>query len=164
MKLDHIAYRVRSRDATVWFFKSLDYEIEEEFQIDFDDGSKAECMVMAPTSLQLETHEEAKLFISQGTPGSIVDEWVRERGKAGGVHHMAYEVEDVEQTMAEMSAQGIEFLSDEPLSCEGLIQVFTKPSPLTSIIYEFISYTNAERRAFCRDNIKDLMESTNDLK
>ena len=53
-----------------------------------------------------------------------------------------------------------EFTSDAPMKCEGLTQVFTKPSQLTGVIFEFI-----ERGAFgfCKENVKALMESTKDL-
>ena len=50
-----------------------------------------------------------------------------------------------------------EFLSDEPLTCPGLTQVFTKPSELTGVIYELINRTGD---GFCKDNVKGLMEST----
>ncbi len=53
-----------------------------------------------------------------------------------------------------------EFTTDEPLKCEGITQIFTKPSQLTGIIYEFI-----ERgiHGFCQENVKDLMNSTKGL-
>ena len=50
-----------------------------------------------------------------------------------------------------------EFTSKDPLKCPGLVQVFTKPSILTGIIYEFIT---REDQGFCKDNVKMLMEST----
>ena len=46
------------------------------------------------------------------------------------------------------------------MTCPGLVQVFTKPSELTGIIYELIS---REGDGFCEDNVKDLMNSTKDL-
>jgi len=53
-----------------------------------------------------------------------------------------------------------EFLSEEPMTCPGLVQVFTKPSELTGVIYELIS---REGDGFCEDNVKDLMNSTKEL-
>jgi len=52
---------------------------------------------------------------------------------------------------------GIKFLSEKPLQCPGLIQVFTEPHPVTGIIYELIE---RESQGFCKENVKDLMEST----
>ena len=53
-----------------------------------------------------------------------------------------------------------EFTTEQPLSCPGITQIFTKPSELTGVIYEFI-----ERGAhgFCKENVKSLMQSTKDI-
>ena len=50
-----------------------------------------------------------------------------------------------------------EFTSDAPMHCEGLTQVFTKPSALTGVIFEFIERGTF---GFCKENVKALMEST----
>lgn len=153
MKLDHIAYRVRDRfDAVAWFY-SLGYTEEHVFTIDFDDGTKAHCSVMVPGE------DGPEIFISDGTPDSIVDRWVKANGGVGAVHHMAYQVDDVQLTMDIMKLKGIKFLSKEPLTCPGLVQIFTEPNPLTGIIYEFINRTT---QGFCVENVKDLMTSTDD--
>jgi len=180
MRLDHIAYRTKDRYKTASFFKdSFGYSVGTEFQIKFDDGSKADCLALGPpeirhpdTSLwthhslqstphgpiKAEYHAPPEIFISDGSLGSIVGDWVEERGGVGGVHHFAYQVDDVESTMHSWRQLGYaEFLSDAPLECPGLVQVFTKPSELTGIIYELISRTG---KGFCETNVKGLMEST----
>ena len=89
-------------------------------------------------------------------------DWVAERGGIGGIHHIAYQVEDVEETMKEWQVMGYaEFYSKKPITCEdpNLVQVFTKPSELTGVIYEFI---NREGAGFCKDSVKKLMQSTSD--
>ena len=49
MRLDHIAYRTRDRRKTSEFFeKAFGYIISTEFQIEFDDASKADCLVLVP--------------------------------------------------------------------------------------------------------------------
>ena len=189
MRLDHIAYRVKNRHRTADFFKScFGYEIGAEFQIDFDDGSKAECLALSPSENRpSETidweilladapegeepdegaefysyHSPSEVFVSDGPKGSIVGDWVEERGGVGGIHHIAYQVNDVEATMKWWREKGYsEFYSDEPLKCEetGLIQVFSKPSELTGVIYEFIS-RGRDNKGFCEKNVKALMEST----
>jgi len=191
MRLDHIAYRTADRNKTAKFFiDAFGYRIQTEFDIDFSDGSKAKCIALEPPEKPkvenlhwvinqyvgnpfLDEHEVEKelfaqfhlppeIFVSDGTPDSIVGKWVERRDGVGGVHHMAYQVESVEKTMQIWKEKGYaEFASEKPLTCPGLTQVFTKPSALTGVIYEFI-----ERGAqgFCRDNVKDLMQSTKDNK
>ena len=170
MRLDHIAYRVENRHKTVQFFQeAFDYTMADEFQIDFDDGSKAQCFVLQPPEVRRMSgnlhwygnyHLPPDIFVSDGTPDSIVGQWVASRGGVGGVHHLAYEVESVEDTMKKWKEKGYaEFTTEEPLKCPDLTQCFTKPSELTGTIYEFIE-RGANSKGFCKDNVKDLMEST----
>jgi len=95
------------------------------------------------------------------TPDSIVGRWVAKRDGIGGLHHTAYQVEDVQAKMDEWKEKGYaEFTTEKPLSCPDLTQVFTKPSELTGVIYEFI---HRGKHGFCAANVKDLMTSTADL-
>jgi len=186
MRLDHIAYRVRDRQkAADFFISAFGYEIGTEFQIEFSDNTKAECMALLPPEgrhteisewevflADLDDnkikknevefhpyHAPPEIFVSDGPVGSIVGDWVEENGP--GVHHIAYQAEDVEATMHAWRQMGFaEFYSEKPLECPGLVQVFTKPSELTGVIYELIK---RDGKGFCEDNVKGLMESTKQL-
>ena len=173
MRLDHIAYRVADRHKSVEFFcESFGYLVTDEFKINFDDGSVASCIALdSPESDRLIGcvksyglyHIAPEIFVSDGDQDSIVGKWVAERNGVGGIHHLAYEVKSVEETMAEWREKGYaEFTTEEPLTCPGLTQCFTKPSELTGVIYEFIE-RDAGAKGFCKDNVKDLMESTEEL-
>lgn len=173
MRIDHFAFRVRDRAATVRFLcDALGYRIQQEFPIYFDDAKteSAMCTALEPPEklagpvpwttivpgLEQEYHMPPEIFVSEGTPGSVVHDWVEAHGP--GIHHIALQVESVEETMREWREKGwAEFTSDEPMTCDGLVQVFTKPSALTGVIFEFIE---RESVGFCRENVKALMEST----
>jgi catechol 2,3-dioxygenase-like lactoylglutathione lyase family enzyme len=177
MRLDHIAYRVADRKKTAKFFMSaFGYKVQTEFDIHFDDGSAAKCIALEPpeklgeevpwktfaAGTEQEYHLPPEIFVSDGSPDSVVGQWVAARGGVGGVHHLAYQVDSVEGTMREWREKGYaEFSSEDVLRCPELTQVFTKPSELTGVIYEFIS---RGRHGFCQDNVKDLMLSTRDFK
>ena len=152
-----------------------------EFQIEFDDGSKADCLALTPPEARPSStdnwvrtlnlinpdnehketvtyHSPPEIFVSDGLAGSIVGDWVEQRDGVGGIHHIAYQVADVKETMKYWEKQGYaEWLSEEPMTCPGLTQVFSKPSLLTGVIYELIS---REGDGFCETNVKSLMEST----
>ena len=178
MRIDHIAYRVPDRDATAKFFvEAFGYRIEDEFCIDFEDGTSAKCYALSPPERYSKTdfappdwaslgkiseyHVPPEIFVSQGTEASVVQEWVQKRDNVGGIHHIAYQVEDVHAIMKEWTEKGwAEFTTDEPIVAEGIVQCFTKPHPLTGIIYEFIYRTN---KGFNINNVRDLMESTEGL-
>ena len=182
MRLDHIAYRVKDRNKTADFFvRCLGYRIADDlpegFDITFEDGTMAKCLVLlppeqigemtpwttlgAPGAEKQEYHKPPEIFVSNGSPGSIVEKWVNDRGGIGGIHHLAYQVDSVAEVMNEWRTKGYaEFTTQDPLSCPGLVQAFTKPSELTGVIYEFIE---REAQGFCQANVKDLMESTKEL-
>ena len=179
MRLDHIAYRVADRKKTADFFmKSFGYRVQTEFEINFDDGSSAECLALEPPEKVLEGvpwavhvpqdgtelvyHLPPEIFISDGDPDSIVGQWVAARGGVGGIHHLAYQVDSVEETMRQWREKGFaKFSTDDVLRCPDLVQVFTKPSQLTGVIYEFIE---RGKHGFCADNVKNLMTSTKEFR
>jgi len=182
MRLDHIALRVADRNKTAEFLATcFDYRIAEDlpdgFEIKFEDGTTAQCLVLLPPEKlgeatpwsyltptpegEVDYHMAPEIFVSEGSPGSIVEKWVQARDGVGGIHHLAYQVESVADKMKEWQDKGYaEFTTERPLACPGLVQVFSKPSQLTGVIYEFIE---REKHGFCQENVKDLMNSTKDL-
>lgn len=188
MRLDHIAYRVGDRKKTAQFFiDAFGYRVQQEFDLQFGDGSFCLCIALEPPEKLpdekgltvpwthdgvlyglkeddsvfdrvQEYHLAPEIFVSDGSPSSIVGEWVKARGGIGGVHHMAYQVPNVEEKMAEWKAKGWgDFTSEAPFKCDGLTQVFSTPHALTGVIYEFIERTGF---GFCKANVAKLMEST----
>lgn len=187
MRIDHLAFRVSDRKETAKFFQeALGYKYQTEFTIDFGDGDTAQCIALEPSEktkkdmpwtqmaavveppdsefLSAKTwgygeyHLAPEIFISDGTPNSVVGQWVTARGGIGGLHHIAYQVPSVVEKMKEWQEKGYaEFTSDKPFTCPGLTQVFTKPSKLCGVIFEFIE---REEFGFCAANVKQLMEST----
>ncbi|MDB2481679.1 hypothetical protein N9W84_00765 [bacterium] len=173
MRLDHIAYRVSNRDkAAEFFINAFNYSISDEFKIDFYDGTCANCYALLPSENSKNTklytycdplyskeyHMAPEIFVSEGTKGSIVDRWVKERGGVGGIHHMAYMVDSVEETMVEWKKNNYcGFTTDKPIVSSDLTQCFTEPHPLTGVIYEFIERKD---KGFNIDNVRKLMLST----
>lgn len=184
MRLDHIAYRVAQgkRDQVAKFFQeAFGYKFQDEFDLEFDDGTKAKCIALEPPEKNTgmrwksshiwypydgndnivgeqvdEYHLAPEIFISEGDPNSIVGRWVASRSGIGGVHHLAYQVEDVQKTVEEWKSRGWASFNGDVKSCPGLTQIFTEPNP-TGVIFEFIK---REGQGFCKDNVKALMQST----
>ena len=69
MKLDHIAYRVKDRHEASRFFQSMfGYEVGTEFDVEFDDCSKAECYALVPPIVSpVMVREGPEIFISDGS-------------------------------------------------------------------------------------------------
>jgi len=179
MRIDHIAYRTKNRKETAKFFMdAFGYKVQQEFDIDFPDGTKAQCIALQPPEkkeegipwivtgldpLQSEYHLAPEIFVSDGPEGSIVGDWVKARGGIGGIHHIALLTDDVRATMKLWIDRGFaEFTTTDVLTCpeDELDQVFTKPNPLTGVIYEFIK---RGAKGFCNKNVERLMTSTKGL-
>ena len=180
MRLDHIAYRVADRKKTAQFFlDAFGYTIADDFELVFPNKETARCYALSPpergkysdidfaqyfsgfTHGPIQYHASPELFVSEGTFGSAVGQWVMARNGVGGIHHLAYEVDSVEEQMEKWLKLGYaEFTTEKPMICPGLIQCFTKPSELTGVIYEFIQRRG---KGFCRENVLDLMTSTEGL-
>jgi hypothetical protein len=170
----------------------MGYIEAEEFTIPFKDGTCANCTALIPPESidyklgdynrmpydlpiglisapfgqipMLTYHQAPEIFVSQGSPGSIVDKWVQERGGFGGLHHIAYEVDDVAEAMRTWKVGGYaEFTKDEPIqNAEGLTQCFTKPIELLGgMVFEFIK-RGRDNKGFNVDSVRELMESTDD--
>jgi catechol 2,3-dioxygenase-like lactoylglutathione lyase family enzyme len=177
MRLDHIAYRTFNRDKTVAFFmEAFGYKKQAEFEIFFNDEKtdKALCIALEPPEKinpkmpftihhigfdgETDYHMAPEIFVSEGTPGSIVWNWVQARGGIGGIHHIAYEVPDVEAKRKEWIEKGWgDFTSKTAFKCDDLTQIFTVPHSLTGMVYEFIE---RKGHGFCAANVLELMRST----
>lgn len=107
-------------------------------------------------------HLAPEIFVSDGTPDSVVGRWVAARNGVGGIHHLAYEVPNVKLTMFRLQSLGVEFTTNEPIvSKKGdLVQIFTVEDPTMGVIYEFIERRG--NRGFNLDNVKQLMLSTDE--
>lgn len=154
LPLDHIALRVKDRDAALGVMELMGFKKETSFTIHLEDGSVAQSYALThPSSVDL--------FLSSGEPDSLIGNWVTERGGIGAVHHLAFATDDVAGVMKDWSSRGFEFCTPEPIVCPcevPLTQVFTKPDPSTGIIYELI--TRNGHPGFCEENVKRLMETS----
>ena len=192
MRLDHIAYRTKDRNETASFFQeAFGYKIGDEFQIKFSDDTTADCIALLPPQARYHRHEgwvhncimppfdgndppggvyecelhaPFEIFVSDGAEGTIVGDWVASKNDGkGGVHHLAYQVDNIMEKVNEWKELGVEFLSEEPMECVGLKQIFTTEYELTGVIYELIQREGAGGKGFCKENVKALMESTTNV-
>lgn len=182
--VDHLAYRTLNRTKAVEFYcQAIGYREMTQFEIDFEEDGKATCSVLEPNDrvkvdflLPWETMIGVngsnqryvlapEIFISEGTPGSIVERWAKNRGGAG-LHHIAYRVPDnstVEEEMKKWLDNGWceDFTSKNPYYCDNMSQIFTKPSNVLGVVFELIKRKEA---GFCKDSVMKLMRSTeNDI-
>lgn len=158
--LDHVATRVRAeeRDAAILEFMGLtSYDFAFAVYVDFLNsitnvarlapGEYAQVFTsgIAPFATP-ETSGPTELFIHNYGPRS---------------HHMAFNTTRIEDTVASLQGQGVGFLSEVVGSREeGLRQVFTRMSPHTLLVNEYIERYDGFDGFFTKSNVTLLTAST----
>jgi hypothetical protein len=158
--LDHAATRVRAQDrsAAILEFLSL-----TNYHYDFGVHVKSQNSI---TSVARRTREDfAMVFTSGITPytsdeaSGPTEKFIRNYGTR--VHHMAFQTEKIEETVALLKKEGMEFLLDLVGSeTEGLRQIFSEPSQHTLMVNEYIHRYGDFDGFFTRSNVEKLTEAT----
>ena len=74
---------------------------------------------------------------------------------------MAFQTERIEETVAQLKKEGMEFLLELVGSdADGLKQIFSEPSPHTLIVNEYIQRYGNFDGFFSRSNVEKLTEAT----
>ncbi|MFX0116476.1 MAG: VOC family protein [Candidatus Hodarchaeota archaeon] len=158
VKLDHIAYRVKKGErekAMGEFIQLLPYREYKSFLVK---------SMNAITSC-VKLHETFPVIVvSEGlTDDSIVEKYCQKYG--GRIHHLAYEVTDIEKIVEIQKSRGVKFTTEEIIGSEeeGIKQIFTMPTETANHIIEFIQRFGDFDGFFTPSNIGDLMKSTEKL-
>ncbi len=72
-------------------------------------------------------------------PEGVMNKHVAKRGE--GVHHIAFEVEDIQAALAELQAKGVPLTSDEPRpGAHGSKVLFLHPKATHGVLIELVEY------------------------
>lgn len=159
-KLDHTATRVRAQDRTAAILEFLSLT---NYHYDFGVHVKSQNSITSVA--RRNTEDFAMVFTSGITPytsdevSGPTEKFIQNYGTR--VHHMAFQTEQIEETVAQLKKEGMEFLlelvgSDE----DGLKQIFSEPSEHTLIVNEYIHRYGNFDGFFSRNNVEKLTEAT----
>ena len=127
--IHHVGLAVEDLDAAVSTYERLfGGRLEHRERVD-DQGVEA-------ASLRLgESRVELLSPLGEDTP---VGRFLAKRGP--GMHHVAYEVEDVESALAELAGQGVELIDTAPRrGMFGLQVSFVHPESVHGVLSEVVS-------------------------
>ena len=83
------------------------------------------------------THVE---LLESTTPEGVIRKFIDKKGE--GVHHLSYEVEDIEAAVAALKATGIEFVTPKPYpNAHQDLVIFMHPKSTKGVLMELIQYT-----------------------
>ena len=102
MKLDHIGIAVASIERTLAVYEKLGrFEVKRTEVA----GQRAKVALLKAGETSLELLEPT-------SDESTLAKFIREKGE--GLHHVAFAVDDIERSMAELTAKGFRFVYDKP--------------------------------------------------
>lgn len=102
MKFDHVGVAVKSVEQMLAI-----YGMMGEFQVKRTEvaGQKAKVALLKAGETSVE-------FLEPTSEDSTLAKFIRERGE--GLHHIAFEVDDIEKTTEDLKGKGFRFVYDKP--------------------------------------------------
>jgi len=102
MKFDHVGVAVRSVDQMVAIYSKIgEFEVKQTEVA----GQKAKVALLKAGDTSVE-------FLEPTSEDSTLAKFIRERGE--GLHHIAFEVDDIERTTEELKGRGFRFIYEKP--------------------------------------------------
>lgn len=78
-------------------------------------------------------------LVQSTTPEGVMNKFVEKKGE--GIHHLAFEVDDIDAAFAELKAKGVPLTSDEPRpGAHGARVVFLHPKATHGVLIELCQY------------------------
>jgi methylmalonyl-CoA/ethylmalonyl-CoA epimerase len=134
-RLNHISVAVASIDDALKFYRDLlGLEVVETAKLD-DRELKVAFVKIGDTEIEL---------LEPISQDNTVTRFIERRGP--GLHHICLEVDDIEATMAELSARGAEFVDPEPRSGAVGQVAFILPETGRGVLVELNQSNNGPSR------------------
>lgn len=126
LKVDHIGIAVESIEETLKFYQQTMNLDLEEIEIVEDQKIRVAILPVGDTRLELmeSIHEDAPI-------AKYIDK------KGQGMHHIAFNVDDIDETICEISGKGIRMIDENPRSGAGGAQIaFCHPKSTSGVLVE----------------------------
>ena len=127
-KIEHIAVAVADLEAAISLYRDV-WGLEVEHRERVEDQGVEEAMVKIGESY-------IQLLGATG-PDTTVGKFLEKRGE--GLHHIAYEVDDLEGTLAQLKEQGVPLIDESPRKGgRGHMVAFVHPKGNRGLLVELI--------------------------
>ena len=132
-KIEHVALAVEDLDAAVAHYSEV-WGIEAEHRERVEDQGVEEAMLpLGDSYLQL---------LGATGPETTVGKFLARNGE--GLHHIAYEVDDLEATLAELKGKGVRLIDEAPRrGGRGHMVAFVHPKSNHGLLVELIQRPEA---------------------
>ena len=126
--IEHIAIAVADLDAAVAHYEEVwGLKVTHRERV-ADQGVDEAMLPLGNSHLQL---------LGPTGAGTVVDKFIERRGE--GLHHIAYEVNDLPSALASLKEQGVELIDEQPrLGGRGHMVAFVHPKSNHGLLVELI--------------------------
>ncbi len=126
-KIDHIGIAVRDLESARRFYEeSLGLKVEHEESL-----GEMRIAFVPVGNVNIELIESA-------TEDGVIAKFIAKRGE--GIHHIAYEVEDVGATLEKLKSEGIKLVDEKPRAgAHGKQVAFIHPKSSSGVLTEVVS-------------------------
>ncbi|MCI0487468.1 MAG: methylmalonyl-CoA epimerase [Blastocatellia bacterium] len=128
MKIDHLGIAVRSiEDSSKFYLDAFGLEIAETETIE-DQGVHVALLPVGESRIEL---------LEPISDDTTVGRFIRKRGE--GLHHICYEVEDLQSKIDRFKAHGVRVLDGYPRrGAEGKLVAFLHPASASGVLVELV--------------------------
>ena len=128
MKIDHLGIAVRSiGDALAFYRDALGLELSTAETIE-DQGAHVAMLPVGESRIEL---------LEPVSEGTVIARFLAKRGE--GLHHVCYEVSDLEETLARLRSRGGRVLDGYPRAgAEGNLVAFVHPASAFGVLIELV--------------------------
>jgi len=125
-KIEHIGIAVKDISAANEIFAALFDEEHYKMEVVESEGVSTSFFKVGPNKIEL----------LEGTnPDSPIAKFIEKRGE--GIHHIAFDVEDIEAEIARLQAKGFRVLNENPKEgADGKVVAFLHPKSSNGVLVE----------------------------
>lgn len=132
--INHVCMAVRDIDATLAFYQKVFGTGKAEVEEIEDQGVRASLVRVGGSQLE---------FIQPTDPNGSVARFIESKGE--GMHHICFEVADVQQTLDRLDAEGIQLIDKSPREGLSGTIAFLHPRATGGVLIELVDQETARR-------------------
>ncbi|MGB0521634.1 MAG: methylmalonyl-CoA epimerase [Flammeovirgaceae bacterium] len=125
-KVEHIGIAIKNLDASQELFQKLFGKEAYKVEAVESEGVKTLFFQLGETKIEL---------LEASKPDSPIAKFIEKRGE--GIHHIAYDVEDIHAEIARLKGEGFQILNEEPKSgADNKLVAFLHPKSTNGVLVE----------------------------
>lgn len=127
-RIYHLGYAVEDLDAATRFYRDNFGAEPKEPEVVEEQGIIATMFEVGESMIEL---------VQPTRPDSPVGKFLAKRGE--GFHHVAFEVDDLEATLADLKSRGVELINETPrIGAGGTRMAFVHPNGAFGVLTELV--------------------------